>query len=64
MVTKEQTPTDDENPAIIYQIVFERWKAGKTLKEICEQTGLDLKSVMTILKEQQKKSLVQKGSKS
>ena len=47
-------PADDENPAIIYQDVFNRWKAGETLKDICEHTGLDLNRVMTILKEQQK----------
>ena len=55
MINNEQSPAEDEeNPAIIYQNVFDRWKAGQTLKEICEQTGLDLKRVMTILKEQQK----------
>ena len=54
MLNNEQNPANDESPAIIYQDVFYRWKAGETLKEICENTGLELKRVKTILKEQQK----------
>lgn len=52
MENNEQDPAND--PAIIYRIIFDRWTAGETIKEISEQTGLDLKKVMAILKEQQK----------
>ena len=58
MVDEEQVPANDEDPEID---VFDLWRAGKTLNDISELTGLDLKTVMTILKEKQK-SIVQKGS--
>ena len=62
MAKKEQSSAGDD-PAIIYQIIFDDWKAGKKIKEISEQTGLSFKTVMRILKDKQK-SIVQKDTKS
>jgi hypothetical protein len=59
MINNEQSPTGDD-PAII-QIIYDAWVAGKKIKEISEQTGCNLETVMRILKEKQK-SIIQKGS--
>ena len=57
MIEKEQQTPDDDIPAIIHQIIFTEWLAGKSLKEIARKTGLDLATVTRILKRMQKSIL-------
>jgi len=60
MINKEPNSAGDD-PAIIYQNIFNCWKAGKKMKEISEQSGLSLKTVMRILKKKQKSIIERKG---
>jgi hypothetical protein len=58
MISKQQRSADDDVPAILHRRILEEWLAGKSAKQIARETGLDLATVMRILKRQQK-SLVQ-----
>nr|AUN36048.1 hypothetical protein [uncultured bacterium] len=58
MIDKEQqAAADDDIPAIIHQIIFTEWQGGKTPKEIARKMGLNLATVMRILKRMQKSKL-------
>jgi len=60
MINDEKSAAGDD-PAIIYQYIFDAWIAGKNVKEISDLTGLNLETVMRILKEKQK-PIVKEGS--
>ena len=57
MIDKEQQASDDDVPAIIHQLIFADWQAGETPREIARKRGLNLATVMRILKRMQKSIL-------